>query len=348
MDVFARELTRRRRVHMKSGILTLAFACTVAVGISAWAADAGSPGASANVPAGMALIPAGKFKMGDPFEKGQSDQVPVHTVYVSAFYMDKYRVTKKLWDEVRNWAVAKGYTDMFARGAKGDDHPVIELTWYDAVKWCNARSEKEGLTPVYYTTPEMKTVYRTGKVDIANDCVRWDADGYRLPTEAEWEKAARGGAEGRRFPWADTDTITHERANYNSGGRSAGKVPDYDLNPTRGNPAKFNVGNEPFTSPVGSFPPNGYALYDMAGNVWDWVWDWYVRDYYASSPDTDPRGPGKEKSPDGGVKLLRGGSWYAGADLVRCSMRGNNRVPDTRTQNIGFRCVRTVVTEEKK
>lgn len=289
-------------------------------------------------PAGMVLVPAGKFSMGDPFEKGPSDQVPVHTIQVRAFYMDRYQVTKEFWDEVRHGAQAKGYTDLFA-SAKGAKHPVNGLTWYDAVKWSNARSEKEGLTPAYYTSPEKKTVYRTGKLDIASDCVFWEADGYRLPTEAEWEKAARGGAEGGRFPWADAYTITHERANYNSGGRSKGIVPPYDLNPTRGNPPRFAVGKEPYTSPVGSFPPNGFGLFDMAGNQWDWVWDWYSRDYYRVSPNIDPRGPEKEKANDG-AKVLRGGSWYAGADLARCSMRGNNRVPDTRTPNIGFRCVR--------
>ena len=288
------------------------------------------------VPAGMALIPAGKFKMGDPFEREASDQVPVHTVHVSAFLIDRQKVTGTLWNEVRSWGQAHGYTDLSAT-AKAADHPVHSLTWYDAVKWCNARSEKEGLTPVYYTGPNRDTVYRTGKRDIANDCVRWEADGYRLPTEAEWEKAARGGVDGRRFPWGDT--ITHQQANYNSGGRSGGQVPSYDLNPTRGNPPQFTAGKEPYTSPVGSFPPNDYGLGDMAGNAWDWVWDWYRRDYYRVSPNTDPKGPEQAQATDG-AKVLRGGSWYFGADLLRCSMRGNNRVPDTRTQNIGFRCVR--------
>ena len=325
------------RPRASTSALTRAAAVALAMLVVGATSPAAPPAISVSAPAGMVLVPAGKFQMGDPFETEQSDQVPVHTVHVSAFYMDKHKVTKKRWDDVRTWAQENGYSDTFARGAKGEDHPALGMTWYDAVKWCNARSEKEGLTPVYYTTPEKTVVYRTGKVDIANDCVRWDANGYRLPTEAEWEKAARGGAVGRRFPW--DDTITHEQANYNSGGRSQGKVPPYDLNPTRGNPPKFAVDQEPYTSPVGSFPANGYGLHDMAGNAWDWVWDWYARDYYRLSPDSDPRGPAKDKATDG-AKLLRGGSWYAGADLVRCSMRGNNRVPDTRTENISFRCVR--------
>jgi formylglycine-generating enzyme required for sulfatase activity len=116
-------------------------------------------------------------------------------------------------------------------------------------------------------------------------------------------------------------------------------VPVYDLNPLRGNPLRFAVGPEPHTSPVGSFPPNGYGLFDMAGNQWHWVWDWYQRDYYRFSPAADPKGPEKDKATDG-AKVLRGGSWYFGAELVRVSMRGNNRVPDTRAQNIGFGCVR--------
>lgn len=110
------------------------------------------------------------------------------------------------------------------------------------MKWANARSEKEGLVPCYYTDDTQTTVYRTGTVDVQNDWVKWIACGYRLPTEVEWEKAARGGAAGHRYPWSATDAIDHSRANYDSGG----------------------------TTPVGSFAPNGYGLYDMAGNVWEW------------------------------------------------------------------------------
>jgi formylglycine-generating enzyme required for sulfatase activity len=171
-------------------------------------------------PTGMVLIPAGSFQMGncmDP-EEGWSDELPVHTVYVSAFYMDQTEVTKALWDEVYTWAIAHGYNFDFVGAGKGPNHPVHTVDWYDVVKWCNARSEREGRVPTYYTSAAKTTVYRTGRIDVENDWVKWNA-GYRLPTEAEWEKAARGGLDGRRFPWGDT--ISHSQANYSAIGNPA-------------------------------------------------------------------------------------------------------------------------------
>lgn len=222
-------------------------------------------------PPGMVLIPAGSFQMGDTFGEGDFDERPVHTVFVSAFYMDKYEVTKALWDEVATWAAANGYDIKASDGSgKAGDHPVSEVSWYEAVKWVNARSEKAGLTPCYYTDETQGTVYRTGQIGVRNDWVKWTGCGYRLPTEAEWEKAARGGRSGDRFPWSDTETIQHARANYFSSSAYS-----YDTSPTRGFHPTYAVGSQPYTSPVGSFAPNGYGLYDMAGNVWEWTWDWY-------------------------------------------------------------------------
>ena len=130
------------------------------------------------------------------------------------------------------------------------------------VKWCNARSEKEGLAPCYHTDVARTAVYRTGRVDVTNDMVNWSANGYRLPTEAEWEKAARGGLVGRRFPWGDQ--ITHSLANY-----SSDSIYPYDTSPTRGYHPDYQAGGAPYTSPVGNFAANGYGLYDMAGNVYE-------------------------------------------------------------------------------
>jgi sulfatase modifying factor 1 len=278
----------------------------------------------------MVLIPAGSFDMGDTFNEGESHELPVHSVFVSAFFMDKYEITKEKWDEVYNWAIANGYSFDKAGSGKAANHPVQTITWYDCVKWCNARSEKEGKTPCYYTSSSKTTMYKTGQVNISNDWVSWDANGYRLPTEAEWEKAARGGAAGHRFPWTDADTITHSRANYYSDSSYS-----YDVSPTRGFHPDYDTGSHPYTSPVGSFAPNGYDLYDMAGNVYEWCWDWHDSGYYGSSPgsDPDPRGPSSGTS-----RLLRGGSWDYLAYISRCAFRCN-LTPDRSIYSIGFRCV---------
>ena len=131
-------------------------------------------------PDGMAMIPAGEFTMGDTFGDGSGNALPPHTVYVSAFYMDQYEAPKALWDEVYNWAIGHGYTFDNAGSGKAADHPVQTVNWYDAVKWCNARSEMENRTPAYYTDAKLKTRYRRGQ---AEPYVKWNA-GYRLPTVA--------------------------------------------------------------------------------------------------------------------------------------------------------------------
>ena len=242
--------------------------------------------------------------------------------------MDQYEVTKALWDEVRDWANANGYDFGTVGSGKAADHPVHSVNWYDVVKWCNARSELEGRVPAYYRDAGHTTIYRRGQLNLQNGWVKWDA-GYRLPTEAEWEKAARGGAEGRRFPWDDSDDITHSRANYYSSPSYA-----YDVSPMRGYHPDFISGGWPYSSPVGSFEANGYGLYDMAGNVWEWCWDWYSETYHSSPPDVDPRGPAL-----GSDRLIRGGGWFIdGAINCRAANRGS-RWPDYRLNASGFRSV---------
>jgi len=277
----------------------------------------------------MAFIPAGLFTMGS-VEYPNFGEDPVHSVYVSGFYMDKYEVTKALWDEVKAWNGGNGYSFDYADSGQGKavNHPVHTMTWFDAVKWCNARSQKEGLTPCYYTDAGLTSVYKTGQ---GSPYVNWSAGGYRLPTEAEWEKAARGGNSGHRFPWSDTDTISHSRANYYGDPASSGGYA-YDLAPDGFHPA-YSDGVHPYTSPVGSFAANGYGLYDMAGNVWEWCWDWWS--YYSSSPGTDPRGP-----VSGSYRVLRGGGWDGEAISCRSASRNYLRNPAISYSYIGFRCVR--------
>ena len=139
---------------------------------------------SAPIPETMVRIPAGEFMMGDTFGEGGGSERPVHSIFVSSFYMEKYEVTKALWDEVYNWAIGHGYRfqtwDGYAQG-KAANHPVNWITWFDAVKWCNARSEKEGRLPAYYTETAQLNAYRVGEADVQNEWVKWNA-GYRLPT----------------------------------------------------------------------------------------------------------------------------------------------------------------------
>ena len=247
-----------------------------------WFVDAGAPPAAQrfyrvvalvstnpSAPDNMALIPAGSFTMGDTFSEGDSQEHPAHLVSLSAFFFDLYPVTKSLWGTVTGWNSGNGYSYNNPGSGKASTHPVQTVSWYDAVKWCNARSQMENLTPCYYTDADLTAVYKTGQVE---PFVNWTAKGYRLPTEAEWEKAARGGAGGHRFPWADANTISHSRANYSSSSSFS-----YDLGPESGYHPAFSSPPSPYTSPVDYFAPNGYGLYDMAGNVLEWCWDWYRR-----------------------------------------------------------------------
>ncbi len=279
----------------------------------------------------LAPIPGGSFDMGDSFGDLGADEVPVHTATVSSFNMERMEVSKALWDIVYSWATNHGYDFSVNAGlAKAVTHPVTYVLWRDAVKWCNARSQLEGLTPCYYTNAGQTGLYCVGQVTLSNSFVNWSANGYRLPTEAEWERAARGEASGMRFPWSDTNIISHTRANYRSG---AGY--NYDVSPTTGYHPTFTNGPTPYTSPCGYFAPNGFGLYDMAGNVWEWCWDWHDPYWYtnaaASLPDT--HGP-EAVSP--ARRVRRGGGWSSNAPDNCCALREGASSSST----AGFRCVR--------
>jgi len=279
--------------------------------------------AVATPPPGMVLIPAGTFTMGNSVaaDTDITGAAPMNTT-VSAFYMDANEVTLSQWQSVYLWALdqspAYGFTN--AGAGKSANHPVQTVSWYDCVKWCNARSEQAGKTPVYYTDAGFTTVYRTGQVAVFAD---WAAEGYRLPTEAEWEKAARGGQSGQRFPWGMK--INQNLANY------FGNTGDtYDLGPNGYNAIGSIGGTSPATSPVGTFAANGYGLYDMAGNVFEWCWDWYGTPYAGGA---DPRGPAS-----GSNRVIRGGSWGINAYYARCAFRRDFYPGDT-FSSIGFRVV---------
>ena len=299
------------------------------------------------VPEDMVLVSGGTFAMGDNLD-GSSGALPVHTVTVDSFYMGRYEVTNQQYCDYLNSALGQGsitvtsgevykagsgttypychtstsssysqiaysggiFSVRTKNGRNMANDPMVTVSWYGSAAYCNWRSVQEGKEQCYNLST-------------------WNCDfgkhGYRLATEAEWEYAARGGLSGRRFPWGDT--ITHSQANYYSDSYYS-----YDISPTRGfHPVWDDV--MPYTSPVGSFPVTGYGLYDMAGNVWEWCYDWYGT--YSSSPQTNPTGP-----TTGTYRVLRGGGWLDG-DAYYCRVAGRGTVfwPGGRDLSYGFRIV---------
>jgi formylglycine-generating enzyme required for sulfatase activity len=251
----------------------------------------------------LARIPAGEFLMGS--SDAEFDERPVHRVHVSEFLISRFAVTQGEYarfvdqtghppPDLRNLPLitSGGLESMFkdlaapylwqeGRPPSGRErHPVVLITYEDALAYCRWLSRVVG-RPV------------------------------RLPTEAEWERAARGGLETHKFPWGDE--IGPEHANFLA------------------DPASKRNGG---TRQVGAFPPNDYGLFDMAGNTWEWVADWYGADYYATSESRDPVGP-----PQGVFRIVRGGSWVNDdVEMLRCAYR-HKVPPDTYAYSIGFRIV---------
>jgi formylglycine-generating enzyme required for sulfatase activity len=243
----------------------------------------------------MALIPAGEFEMGDAFAEGKLNERLVHRIYLDAFYLDVYDVTNAQYAAFLNeygkntddaghellnisgrYCLIEKAGSIYRPKAGYENHPVIEVSWYGASAYAE-----------FY--------------------------GKRLPTEAEWEKAAQGGLVRCEYAWKED--VSHDYANYAG---TAGKDEWYR------------------TAPVNSFAPNGYGLYNMVGNVQDWCADWYAPDYYAGSPKQNPQGPDS-----GHFRVVRGGGWYV-TDPQHLSLASRSGRPplDTLTY-VGFRCAST-------
>ena len=269
----------------------------------------------------MVFVKGGTFQMGS--SDGQDDEKSVHTVTVSDFWMGKYEVTVT---EFEKFVSETGYQTDAEKGdgsycwtgsawekkagvnwrcdAQGNvrrsselNHPVIRVSWNDAVAYCDWLSRKTGKT-------------------------------YRLPTEAEWEYAARSGGKNYKYSWG----------NFGPEGKRGGNVADESAKRVWNCSWAWEGYDDgfAFTAPVGSFDPNELGLYDMTGNVWEWCEDWYDAKYYQKSPQNDPKGPSS-----GDYRVLRGGSWYDRPIDVRCAYRRGHGAPDARNYGGGFRVLRT-------
>ena len=326
--------------------------------------------AGPGVPAGMVLVPGGEFEMGDSFNEGWTNELPVHTVYLSPYYIDTYEVSNEQYADALNWAYAQGglievtsgvvykygtggspycsttsaptghpdfgeYSRItwngstFGVSAGKEDHPMVLVSWYGSVAYCNWRSAMEG-KPLCY--------------DLSTWSCDFGVPGYRLPTAAEWEKAAAWDpVQERHFRFGEhTDgcgsgCLDGQRANYSSSGDP------------------YEPGATPDTTPIGFYNgelhykvdfgwPGGqtsyqtqnarsyYGCHDMSGNVREWCHDWFLSTYYWSSPGSNPTGPAS-----GAYRVLRGGLWCVYPVVCRSATRGGG-TPDARSSSIGFRC----------
>ncbi len=260
-----------------------------------------TPTSSNNTGKNMVFVEGGTFQMGS--NSGASHEKPVHSVTVSSFYIGKYEVTQS------EYSTVTGKDPSFL---KGDSLPVEMVSFYDAVEYCNELSRREGLSTAYNINKSRQDSNNKAEYDRLKwtITVNWNADGYRLPTEAEWEYAARGGKMSRGYKYSGSNNSGDVAWNRdNSGGKK---------------------------HPVGQKSANELGIYDMSGNICEMCWDWYGKTYYSSSSQRDPRGPASGEN-----RVVRGGG--TGYDIFSRSASRGYCSPSGFGDGIGFRLVRSAV-----
>ena len=320
----------------------------------------------------MITVQEGAFYIGD--DNALTDESPKHTLYLSTFKLDKTEVTISRWNQIRDWAISNGYSFSESQyyPIKGPtwfslsdplDYPMNNINWYDCLKWCNARSEFMGRKPVYYTDSSLSQVFRSGEFHIHSSFLNTDASGYRLPTEAEWEKSARGGVTNltHDYPWGYG--ISGDLANYKLSGDpfDDSTTPVGYFNGFQQITLASNSNGGENRSPENT--QNKLGFYDIIGNVSEWCWDWYDSAWYSNplAAKKDTTGPsfteeetGINYSLDTSESLLvdksnwmkkvhRGGGYksdpYDEGDTLRIAYRGVE-FPTSNLRTIGLRSAR--------
>ncbi|MBT3666466.1 MAG: formylglycine-generating enzyme family protein [Opitutae bacterium] len=315
----------------------------------------------------MVFIKSSTYWMGD--NKNLTDEKPAHPVNISSFFIDVKEVHIWHWEKVSTWALENGYEFSVKSHDEGGGpktgpywytenseliFPMNMISWYDAVKWCNARSELEGRSPLYFTDDSHNEIYKKGEIDLNVSQVDWSLSGYRLPTEAEWEFAARGGAYNLMYPWGNV--LDGSRANYFFNGDP------FDQAST---PVGYFNGTQLITDAKNSFRGelanpkdqiSQFGLYDIVGNVSEWCWDWYDSSWYgaAGAMQDNTWGPSVDivlgHSNTGPLTRVARGSNYRSrpdeeyGNQLRIAYR-NTFLPNSTLRTLGLRCVRADVED---
>ncbi len=252
------------------------------------------------VPVEMIKVDKGSFMMGS--DDLSPNEKPVHKVNITKpFLIGKYEVTFEQYDAFCKDTKHRKAMDY---GYGRDKHPVIGVKWTDALEFCNWMSKKEHLKPCYKQTGDNTETW----------VCDFNANGYRLPTEAEWEYAADGGANSKSYKYSGSD------------------------NPDEA--AWVNENSNGTTHVVGQKKPNELGIYDMSGNVYEWCWDWYNGNFYKASPENDPVCSSDTPGKQSGLHIIRGGSFHRGVLCLQNSFRGYENYDPQGKNEIGFRVVR--------